>query len=334
MAASGIEFLLAAINEQRGNDLKEKKLITDTVLMVRPAKFGYNDETANNNAFQINDTTREPEEIEEAALEEFDRLVDTLREGGVEVIVVDDSPTPRKPDAVFPNNWMTTHEDGTLVTYPMYSKVRRAERRPEVLKTLVDQFKVKNHWELETYEADEQFLEGTGSMVLDRPNKIAYACRSVRTEEAVLDDFCKKAGYRKVLFSAVDIEGHPIYHTNVMMALGNTFAILAVDTLRDEEEKAAVLRTLEETEKTLIPITLEQMMAFAGNMLQVQNKNGKTWLVMSEQAYNSLDPDQITQIQQHTDILFSDIASIETYGGGSVRCMMAEVFLEPKSARS
>ena len=300
---------------------------TDTILMVRPARFGFNDETAGNNAFQVNDQSLSLEAIQERAKSEFDALVGKLREAGVHVIVVEDLSDPFTPDAVFPNNWVTFHEDGAVITYPMYAPKRRLERREDVLEALSQEFYIDDRLKLEWHEGQNRFLEGTGSMILDRPNQLVYACLSERTHEDLLEEFCTFTGYEKVVFHATDAKGQLIYHTNVMMALGETFAIIALDTIADPKEKAKVLAHLHHTNKEVIEISLEQMAAFAGNMLQVRNKAGQTFLVMSEQAYRSLTADQVAHMEAHTAILYSPIPTIETYGGGSARCMMAEVFL-------
>lgn len=303
---------------------------TDTLLMVRPAQFGFNEETAGNNAFQVNDPTLSQEEIQERAKNEFDAFVGKLRAAGVEVIVVEDNSDPFSPDAVFPNNWVTFHEDGAVITYPMFAPKRRLERREDVIEALSRDFYIDDRLKLEWHEGQNRFLEGTGSMILDRPNQLVYACLSERTHEDLLEEFCTFTGYEKVVFHAIDAKGQPIYHTNVMMALGETFAVIALDTIADPKEKAKVLAHLHHTNKEVIEISVEQMNAFAGNMLQVHNKAGQTILVMSEQAYRSLTAAQVARIQAHTGILYSAIPTIETYGGGSARCMMAEVFLPKK----
>jgi len=305
--------------------------ITDTLLMVRPQHFGYDPETASNNAFQVNDPSRSVAEIKSQARYEFDQLVDVLQSAGVQVIVVEDTDTPVKPDAVFPNNWFTTHENGSIITYPLHPVNRRAERRQDLLDMLIDRFEVHYHIRLEHQEQKGHFLEGTGSMILDRQHRIAYACRSARTNEAVLNDFTAITGFRPILFDATDDHHFPIYHTNVMMALGETFVIIALGTVRDAADRTALLRSFANSQKSVIELSIEQMMSFAGNMLQVRNLRGDTFLVMSSQAYRSLSAEQIRQIEAHTSILHSPIPTIEQYGGGSVRCILAEIFL-PKGS--
>lgn len=299
----------------------------DTLMMVRPANFGFNEQTAANNAFQTNDTSRQASEIQQLAIEEFDEFVEKLREAGVNVIVVEDTPEPAKADAVFPNNWVTFHQDGRIITYPMYAPVRRIERREDILEKLSAQFGYSARIHLEDYEQENRFLEGTGSMILDRPHKIVYACLSPRTEKALLEEYCSIIGYEMLAFTALDDKNQEIYHTNVMMALGEAFVVICLDTLQDGSERRMLMNKFAATGKEVIEITLDQMLHFAGNMLQVRNPAGDTFLVMSEQALKSLTPAQIVLIEKHTNILYSPIPTIETYGGGSARCMMAEVFL-------
>ena len=309
---------------------KIKEQITSHILMVRPANFGFNKQTAENNTFQVDDGSLSAERIKELAIAEFDTFVQTLREAGVTVVVAQDSEKPVKNDAVFPNNWVTFHDDATVITYPMHAPMRRQERREDILTQIAEDYQVGKRVHLEDGEDRNQFLEGTGSMIFDRQHQIVYACRSVRTDEHLLDRFCKQVGAEKLLFDAVDTNGIPIYHTNVMMALGETFVVICLDTIAREEEKAQLLAQFNKTNKEVIEISLDQMMAFAGNMLQVKNRAGERLLVMSSQAYNSLTAAQIEIIGKHTGILHSNIKIIETYGGGSARCMMAEIFLPLK----
>ena len=305
---------------------------TDTLLMVRPANFGYNAQTATNNSFQNAAAAAEMGEIREAAQAEFDNFVERLRERNINVIVVEDTATPIKPDAIFPNNWMSYHEDGSVFLYPMYAPNRRIERRKDIIQGLKDQFVVGKIHDLSGSEALNIFLEGTGSMILDRVNGLCYACISQRTDANLLEDFCGKIGYSPIVFHADDRNGDPIYHTNVVMAVGETFVVMCLEAVRDEAEKAALLSWFANTEKDFIEITMSQLEQFAGNMLQVSNTEGESFLVMSEQAFMSLDDAQIQQIQDHTEILYAPIYTIEKYGGGSARCMMAEVFLPKKEA--
>jgi hypothetical protein len=300
---------------------------TDTLLMVRPANFGYNAQTATNNSFQNAAEVAKSGEIREAAQAEFDNFVERLRERNVNVIVVEDTATPIKPDAIFPNNWMSYHEDGSVFLYPMYAPNRRIERRKDIIQGLKEQFVVGKVHDLSGSEALNIFLEGTGSMILDRVNGLCYACISQRTDANLLEDFCGKIGYSPIIFHADDRNGDAIYHTNVVMAIGETFVVMCLEAVRDEAEKAALLSWFANTEKDFIEISMSQLEQFAGNMLQVSNTDGETFLVMSEQAFMSLTDAQIQQIQEHTEILYAPIYTIEKYGGGSARCMMAEVFL-------
>ncbi len=304
---------------------------TSNILMVRPANFGYNEQTAPNNAFQTLDPSLDNQEIKQKAIEEFDLFVNNLRQAGINVIVAEDSADPVKPDAVFPNNWVTFHNDGTIITYPMYAPVRRLERDEEIIKQIAEQFEIKKRQHLEHFEDSNRYLEGTGSMILDRVNNIVYACISPRTDDLLLDKFCELTDYRKMVFHAVDEKDQDIYHTNVMMALGETFVIICMETIKDETENKQLRDCFSKTGKEIIEISNKQMLAFAGNMLQLRNNKNETLLVMSEQAYQSLESDQITAIKRHTNILYSPIKTIETYGGGSTRCMMAEIFLPMRS---
>lgn len=308
-----------------------RKQTTRTVLMVRPANFGFNEETAVNNAFQANNKALTVAEISRLALEEFDNFVATLRSNKIEVVVYNENPLPVKPDSVFPNNWISFHEDGTVITYPMFSPVRRLERTDDLIDQLEKSFWVIEHIHLENSEDDNVFLEGTGSIVLDRVNRIAFACLSPRTDKVLFEDWCKIAGYSPLPFTSIDQKGQLVYHTNVMMALGESFVVICLDSVIDDEEKLELKDIFAKTNKEVIEISLEQMNSFAGNMLQLQNSEGRTFLVMSESAYNSLDENQIERISKHTEILHQNISIIESYGGGSVRCMLAEVFLPEKN---
>ncbi|MCC6460489.1 MAG: amidinotransferase [Saprospiraceae bacterium] len=301
---------------------------TRHILMVRPANFGFNEETAANNAFQSRDGRLRPEEIRRKAVEEFDAFVERLRAAGVHVIVAQDSARPVKPDAVFPNNWATYHQEGFVVTYPMFAPTRRRERRRQVIDTVLKEgFQSERRINLEFNEKLDRYLEGTGSIIFDHQHRLAYACLSPRTDASLLDELCAVLGYEKVVFQAVDGAGQDIYHTNVMMAMGETFVVVCLDTLRNPAERAMLEQRFNTTGKAIIDITLEQMNAFAGNMLQVRNDRDETILVMSEQAFRALTPAQVSTMERHTRLLHSPIDTIETYGGGSARCMMAEVFL-------
>lgn len=301
---------------------------TRHILMVRPANFGFNEETAANNAFQRRDGALTAAEIRTKALQEFDAFVDKLRAAGVDVIVAKDSATPIKPDAVFPNNWATYHQEGLVVTYPMFAPTRRKERRRQVLDTVLKAgFHSERRVNLEFNEKIDRYLEGTGSIIFDHQHRLAYACLSPRTDASLLDELCALLHYEKVVFHAVDGSGQDIYHTNVMMAMGETFVVICLATLRDHKERLLLEQRFKKTGKEIIEISLAQMNAFAGNMLQVRNNQDQTLLVMSTQAYQALRPDQIQALERHTQLLHSPINTIERFGGGSARCMMAEVFL-------
>ena len=303
---------------------------TQHILMIKPIYFGFNEETAANNAFQTQDYSLTKTEIRQKALEEFEAFTALLKASGVQLMIIDPI-FPQATDAVFPNNWISFHDNGTIITYPMFAPSRRIERQESIIEQIEDKFVVTNRIHYEDYEDEEMFLEGTGSMIFDRVHRIVYACLSPRTHKDLLDKFCQWSGYKKVVFTAKDAEGIDIYHTNVMMAIGETFAVICLDALPKEEERLLVKAELERTSKEVIDISLDQMSAFAGNMLQVRNQNDDTFLVMSEQAYDSLDrTTQVLKLHAHTSILYSSLDTIEKYGGGSARCMMAEIFLPEK----
>lgn len=300
---------------------------TSNILLIKPVNFNFNEETAVNNRFQVKlaDDT-----VQEKALAEFALLIQTLTEKGIAVTVVNDTPEPYTPDSVFPNNWISFHEDGALVLYPMFAENRRKERKQQVIDLIRQKFSIKQTIDLTHHELDGHFLEGTGSMVLDRENRIAYACLSARTHKNILEVFCSKLGYQPVIFSAYDQAGAAIYHTNVMMCVADRFVVICLESITDTVEKAAVRERIIQSGKQLIEISYAQMNRFAGNMLQVHNQQGKRFLVMSSQAYRSLTPEQIQILEAYQPLLHSDISTIETHGGGSVRCMMAEIFLPEK----
>lgn len=306
-----------------------KKQITNTILMVRPVAFRMNEQTAVNNYFQ-EEINLKNEEINRKAQQEFDAFVQKLQSVGVNVVVVDDIKEQDTPDSVFPNNWVSFHQSGNVALYPMFAENRRRERREDILEQLEDAgFIIENVYDYTSAEDENIFLEGTGSMILDRENEVAYCALSPRADEELFIEFCEDFEYTPVIFKAYQsVEGKRelIYHTNVMMALGETFAIICLDTIDDKTERKAVSESLKRTKKEIITISEEQMHHFAGNMLQVQGKDG-AYLVMSEAAYQSLNADQIEKIEKHCKILYSDLQTIETCGGGSARCMMAEVFL-------
>jgi hypothetical protein len=297
---------------------------TSHLLMIKPVSFDFNTETAVNNLFQVKSTDTG---IQEKALTEFENFISKLRQYKIDVTVIDDTPEPHTPDSVFPNNWISFHEDGSLLLYPMFAQNRRLERKQTVLDAIHQKFKVSRTIDLTEYEIKNHFLEGTGSMVLDRDNKIAYACLSPRTNKKILTAFCEKMGYTAISFTAVDAGSQPIYHTNVMMCVADAFVVICMDSIPERTEKQLLLNSFTQTGKQLIEISLDQMNHFAGNMLQVHNTEGKKFLVMSSQAYHCLTEEQIAVIEHFNPIIHSDISTIETNGGGSARCMMAEVFL-------
>jgi hypothetical protein len=300
---------------------------TSHLLMIRPVKFGYNAQTAVNNSFQVasTDTT-----VQQKALAEFDSFVSKLQANGIDVTVVQDTAEPHTPDSVFPNNWISFHEEGTIFLYPMFAINRRQERKQQVLDIVNKKFIINTTIDLTANENEAIYLEGTGSMVLDRANKIAYACLSPRTDEKLLQQFCTQQNYTAVSFIANDANGDAIYHTNVMMCVANTFVVICLESISNEDEKNMLIQTIENTGKQIVTITLQQMNQFAGNMLQVVNNKQQPFLVMSTQAYQSLSATQIDTLQKHNPIIHSNIKTIETNGGGSARCMMAEVFLQQR----
>ncbi len=301
--------------------------LTNQVIMIRPANFGSNPETAENNTFQSTEYDRSEAEVSELARQEFDAFVSVLEDHGIEVLVIEDSTDPVKPDAVFPNNWFSTHRDGSIITYPMYSPLRRNERRDEILSVLHERHPGSRRYAFEQYEEQEQYLEGTGSMVLDRENKVVYACISDRTNIMVLDKWCVLRGYSKIAFHAFS-DGVAIYHTNVVMAMGDDFVVMCMEAVPSAAERAELLESFESTGKELIEITTAQMNAFAGNMLQLATPDSDSILVMSQAAYESLSSAQKMRLGAFSKIVVGAIPTIEKYGGGSVRCMIAENFLD------
>jgi hypothetical protein len=303
--------------------------LASTILMVRPASFGYNTETAANNVFQSK-TGESSSHVQQKAVEEFDNFVETLRKKNIDVIVVQDTSKPVKPDAIFPNNWFCTLNDGTVAVFPMYAANRRIEKRDDLLHQLTNDYIVKDVEDWSEYEAEHMFLEGTGSMIIDHQNKLIYACLSPRTHKMLLEKFVRAHGYRAITFSSRDENGTDIYHTNVIMHIGEGYAVVCLESIKDEAERIAISQLLIATHHEIIPITLEQVHAYAGNMLQVQNKDGERFTILSKQAYQSLSSEQKNVLAIHTHLLPIDINVIETIGGGSVRCMMAEIFLKKK----
>lgn len=297
-------------------------MISNRVLMIRPCAFGYNAQTAVNNLFQVELSGND---VSKKALLEFDGLVRLLKSKGVEVHVVQDTPDPVTPDAVFPNNWISFHEDGQMILYPMFAKNRRAERKASVLRYVEQRFSFFRQIDLSFYEQDEHFLEGTGSMVLDRAAKIAYACRSPRTHDKVLEDFCKRIGYTPCVFDATDQLGNAYYHTNVMMTVTHRLVIICLDSIRHKTDRQRVLSSIETSKKDWLVISQEQVASFAGNMFELQGYGTRPLLVMSTRAFTSLTPLQCEQLSRYNEMIHAPLATIESAGGGSARCMLAEI---------
>ena len=312
------------INKQASNNL----------IMIRPRYFNYNKETAENNHFQKKPQSLTVDEIKRKAIEEFEKLVHKLREKQIEVNVYDDRENIITTDSIFPNNWISFHDDGKIILYPMFSKNRRKERRQDIIKNLKkNRFLIDEIIDLSKYEKKSLYLEGTGSMVLDRKNKICYAALSERTNKEVLIDFCKNLNYKPITFRAYHtVKGKrmEIYHTNVLMNVSDKYSIVCLDSIDSISERKMVISSLDSTEKKIININENQMHNFAGNMLQVENKIGERFLVMSDTAFNSLEEIQKDKILSFNDIIHSNLKTIETLGGGSARCMIAENFLEKK----
>ena len=298
---------------------------TSHLLMIRPVRFGYNAQTAVNNAFQVADANQQ--EVEKKAIAEFDGFVEKLRNAHVDVTVVEDTPEPHTPDSLFPNNWISFHSNGTIVLYPMFAENRRLERKPTVLAAIKNKFLIQQTEDMSVYENKQLYLEGTGSMVLDRDNRFAYACLSPRTDRQVLEDFCTRMNYTPVVFNSMDEKNQPIYHTNVMMCVADRYVVICLDSIPDEKEKNNVIEKINASGKSIISISLSQMNHFAGNMLQIENSSGEKILVMSSQAYESLSPAQVAELSGFNRILHSSLHTIESNGGGSARCMMAEIHL-------
>ena len=305
------------------------KQITDTIFMVRPVQFRLNEETAVNNYYQ--DDSVKIIDQNKKAQGEFDAFVAVLVDKGVNVLIVQDRIEFDTPDSIFPNNWISTHENGDIALYPMFAENRRRERRPDAMELMESTgFQINNVIDYTSAEDEGIFLEGTGSLLLDRVNRKAYCSLSARADEELMIEFCEDFEYTPVIFSSfqtVNNERLPIYHTNVMMALGEKYAVICLDSIGDKKEAKNVLKHLKEDGKEVVTLTEDQVNAFAGNMMQVHNDKGERILVMSDQAYQSLSSGQIKKLEKYNEIIHPSISTIETLGGGSVRCMMAEVFL-------
>lgn len=294
--------------------------------MVRPSRFSFNPETSESNVFQNAAGNERGEEIARLALMEFDHMVELLRSSGVTVQVFEDSPIPPKPDAIFPNNWISFHADGRIITYPMMAESRQREVRQDILRFAMENWGFRHVLRLDARAKSGQFLEGTGSVVLDRPSRLAYACLGPRTDKELLLEWCALNAFDPVVFHASDHHGIPIYHTNVLMSLGDGYAVLCDEAIPDPSERQSVIALLEGSGKSVVTISMGQMEHFAGNMLQVRNQSDQPILVMSEQARQCLRQDQLDILSQYALILPVPLWTIERFGGGSARCMMAEVF--------
>ena len=305
-----------------------KKNITNKILMVRPALFAFNEETAVNNYYQKRDN-KTVQEIQNSALIEFDKMVEKLKSIGIDVKVIQDTKEPHTPDSIFPNNWFSTHYSNTVVLYPMFAENRRLERMDGIYDFFdnVDNLNVVDYSSL---EKENIFLEGTGALVLDRKNKKAYCSLSKRADEKLLDIFCEDAGYKKIAFHSyqtINDERKSIYHTNVMMAMGENYAILCADSIDDLEERAAVINELEKDKKEIVYISEQQVENFLGNTIELVNNEGVNICIMSATAYSVLTDEQKSIIEKYDVILPVDVHTIEKYGGGSARCMIAELFI-------
>lgn len=302
--------------------------VPHSILLVRPASFGYNPETASSNAFQKH--SGDTKKVQRKALIEFDEVINVLSEKNIANIVVEDTALPETTDAIFPNNWITTHQDGKIILYPMMAPSRRKERRADIVDLLKERFQVNEVIDLSNSENQNEFLEGTGSIIFDHSNRVAYACRSERTNIVQFEKLCQLLEYKPLLFDAVDENDQPIYHTNVMMWLGDSVAGVCLDSIHSEEQQDAILTQLSSSNHKVIALSYAQMNQFAGNMFEVENVTGKRFLLMSQTAHDSLLSGQLTELEKHAEPLPLNIPTIEESGGGSIRCMVAGIHLPPK----
>ncbi len=310
------------------------KQVTDTILMIRPTWFYGNDQTAVNNFFQKPNAGETPRAIQDRALQEFNELAALLESKGIEVLIFDDTPEPHTPDSIFPNNWVSFHQDGQIITYPMFAENRRLERRGDILEKISSSFEVKEIIRLDAWEKEGLFLEGTGSLVLDREHDTCFVAISDRAHGLVVENFQEITGYHAVTFRANQTyQGRrvPIYHTNVMMYLGEAFATIGLACIDDPAERKNVLNSLETLGKEIIDISEEQVANFAGNGLQLASQSGDQYIVMSSAAYRSLHQNQVKVLEKYGEIIHSPLDTIEYYGGGSARCMIAEIFLSKQT---
>ncbi len=308
---------------------------TNNILLVRPSNFVFNTETASSNAFQNKLETESAERIKQKVFAEFEAFAEKLKAKGVNVLIFDDTSSPQKPDAIFPNNWVTFHADGTVILYPMFAPNRRNERRQDIIDSLRKNFTITNILDLSSYEKENKFLEGTGSIVFDHNNKIAYACLSPRTDKELFYLVAKHLNYKPISFFAHDSGGQEIYHTNVMMCIAEKFSVICLDSISNKLEREMVSASLTKTGHQLIEISFEQMNNFAGNMLPIaigtETNKDKNILVLSQSAYDSLNENQKKEIEIYCELVPLSIKTIETIGGGSARCMIAEIFLSLKN---
>ena len=293
------------------------------ILMVRPARFAYNEQTAMNNFFQNKASISN---LNEMALQEFDNFVETLRSCKIEVIVVQDSIDPHTPDSIFPNNWFSTHSTGELVLYPMFAENRRLERKSQFLKIIEEHYSAHKVIDLSDWENKNRFLEGTGSLILDHNNRIVYACRSERTDDIVFEEFYTKMNFEPQLFNAYDENQKNIYHTNVMMSIGKSIAVICAESIVDEKRRENIVNSLKKSKKEVIEISFEQMRSFCANILELHNSENENYLIMSETAKNAFTDSQKEILDRHCRIISSSLDTIEQTGGGSARCMIAEIF--------
>ena len=304
--------------------------LTNIIMMVRPVRFRSNLQTIHSNTFQKRTEEFHEREVHKMALKEFDMATNLLKKKDIRVLLFQDTIEPDTPDSLFPNNWISFHHQGIIVIYPMEAPNRRWERRDDIVKYFSKHFSVKEIIDLSHFEKKKRYLEGTGSMVFDYTYKTVYMSRSTRSDEGILKLLCQKLGFESVVFSAVDNRGKAIYHTNVLMNIGDAYAIVCEEAIRDKKEKESVIQHLKDSGKEIISISFSQLNMFAGNMLQLINKQGKKLLVLSKSALESLDSSQVEKLQSYNSLLPIDIPIIETHGGGSIRCMMASIYLSPK----
>ncbi len=301
-----------------------------TIMLIRPANFGFNEETASSNSFQKSRNDNNLTDISNLAIAEFNHFTDTLIQHGIGTIIIDDTPLPIKPDAIFPNNWISTHSDGTIVLYPMFAPNRRMERRADIVALLKENYDVNRIIDWSHHENQGIFLEGTGSIVFDHNHKTAFACSSPRTNNELFLELCTQLSYKPIFFKAIDTHQKDIYHCNVVMNISDCFAVVCLDAIPSTQDRNQVIEELKKNGVDIIEISINQMMQFAGNMLSVRNQQNELFLVMSNTAFQSLNEQQKDQIGNYAKCLPINIPIIENLGGGSARCMMAELFLQKK----